>query len=77
LQAEKEHQDLRAVYAYAGRECSSVIFHLTSQPMELVKTKLLKLKGLQIKGFIELLQLLDRNKIKQNKTLTRFLDKFL
>lgn len=65
LQDEKEYWDLRAAYAYAGREeCSSVIFHLTSQPVELVKTKLLKLKGLQVKEFIELLQLLDRNKTK-------------
>lgn len=50
----------------------SVIFRLTSQPVELVKSKLIKLKGLQIEESIELL---DRKK--QNTTLTRFWDNFL
>lgn len=50
----------------------SVIFRLTSQPVELVKSKLIKLKGLQIEESIELL---DRKK--QNTILTRFWDNFL
>lgn len=63
-QDEKEYQNLRTAYAYVGRdECSSVIFRLTSQPVELVKPKLIKLKGLQIEESIELL---DRKKQKHN-----------
>lgn len=48
----KRVPEFRTAHAQAGREeCSSVIFHLASQPAELVKPKLIKPKGLQIRVY--------------------------